>query len=34
MEFRKPDEVGDADEIIITKKNTFEAWSNMVFMRG
>ena len=33
-EFRKLDEVDDAEEIIKMKKNAFEAWSMMVFMRG
>ena len=33
-EFKKLDEVCDADERIKTKKNKFESWSTMVFMRG
>ena len=33
-EFKKPNEVDDAVEIIKIKKNAFEAWSTMVFMRG
>ena len=32
-EFKKLDEVEDSDEIISMKKNAFEAWSTMVFMR-
>ena len=32
-EFRKLDEVDDAEETIKTKKNVFEAWSKMDFMR-
>ena len=31
--FKKLDEVDDAEEIIEMKKNEFEAWSTMVFMR-
>ena len=33
-EFKKIDELDDAEEIIKMKKNAFEAWSTMVFMRG
>ena len=32
--FRKLGVVDDADEIMNMNKNTFEAWSTMVFMRG
>ena len=32
-EFKKLDEVEDADEINNMKKNAFESWSTMVFMR-
>ena len=32
-EFKKLDEVGDADEINHMKKNTFEAWSMIISMR-
>ena len=32
-EFKKLDEVDDAEEIIKTKKISFESWSTMVFMR-
>ena len=32
-EFKKLDEVDDSKEIIKMKKNVFEAWSMMVFMR-
>ena len=33
-EFKKLHEVEDADEINNIKGNAFEAWSEMVFMRG
>ena len=33
-EFKKLDEVDDADEIIKMKKDAFEVWSTIVFMRG
>ena len=32
-EFKKIDELDDAEEIIKMKKNAFEAWSIMVFMK-
>ena len=32
-EFKKLDELENADEIINTKKNEFDAWSTMVFIR-
>ena len=33
-EFKKYDDVNDAQEIPKTKKNVFEEWSKMVFIRG
>ena len=32
-EFKRLDEVDDAEEIIKMKKNAFGAWSTMVFIR-
>ena len=32
--FKKHDEVNDAEEIIKMKKNAFEKWLTVVFMRG
>ena len=33
-EFRKLDEMDYEEEIIKTKKNSFEEWSSMIFMIG
>ena len=33
-EFKKLDEVNDAERRIKIKKNVFEVWSKIVFMRG